>query len=82
LPPGVGGETHTVRNVMAEDKKGKKPAGDEFTTVRIFEEDGSELSELSSMDGVMIAKAYETHVRPVIRKLLKEKYQERLKKMG
>lgn len=72
---------------MAEEKKpeGKKSrAADEgpFTTLRVYEVDGGELSDLANLDGRTVAQVYEKYLRPVVRKALREKFQERLKKMG
>jgi hypothetical protein len=60
------------------EKKGAKP---DTTTVRLYDLDGEELSDFAGLSGVTIADAYREHCAPVIRRLLKEEMEKRLKNM-
>lgn len=68
---------------VADDKKPKgKDVKASFTTFRIYEADGEDLSDLSSLEGKTAADVYREHCAPIIRKLLKSRMEERLKKLN
>jgi hypothetical protein len=68
---------------MSKEKEGKsKDAKPGFTTFRIYEADGEDLSDLASLEGETAADVYQKHCAPVIRKLLKTRMEERLRKLN
>ncbi len=71
-----------MRTAVAKKTEGSgaQPKPD-FTTLRIYQNDGDDISDLAALLGLTAADAYQQHVAPVVKKLLKERLQERLKKM-
>ena len=68
---------------MAEEKQGKgKETKPGFTTFRVYEEDGENLSDLAGLLNQTAADVYREHCAPIIRKLLQERLKERLKRLG
>jgi hypothetical protein len=69
--------------LMADEKKpGKqKSAKPEYTTFRIFAEDGEDLSDLADKEDKTIAELYRELCAPLIRKRLIQKTREHLKKL-
>jgi hypothetical protein len=63
----------------AEKAKGVKPS---FTTFRVYESDGEDLSDLAGLEGKTAADVYREHCAPVIRRLLKARMEARLKKLN
>jgi hypothetical protein len=72
-----------VDALMAEEKadkpKGVKPS---FTTLRVYESDGEDISELAGLEKKTAADVYREYCAPVIRKLLKSRMEARLKKLN
>lgn len=74
-----------VRAAVAkgQDKSANvKPDATDFTTVRILNVDGEDLSDFAKLLGQTASEVYHEHLAPIIRKLLREKIQERLKRLN
>lgn len=67
---------------VAEDKATGKDAKVGFTTFRIYEADGEDLSDLAKLENKTAADVFRDLCAPLIRKLLKERMEERLKKLS
>lgn len=67
---------------MADNGSGKKGKGlevSEYSTFRIFAQDGEDLSELASKLGITIAELFRQECAPIIRGKLLQKMEERLR---
>lgn len=73
---------------VADDKKpgaGKKPKGKkedkEYTTFRIYADDGEDLSDLASMEDKTISELYREVCAPLIRKRRIQRTEEKLNRL-
>lgn len=64
---------------MGEDKSAKSK--NEFTTFRIYAEDGEDLSDLAQMEGKTISDLYRELCAPLIRKRRITRTEEKLKRL-
>lgn len=68
--------------VAKQPDKGAKDKPDmAYTTVRLQTPDGEDLSDLAKLLGLSADVVYHEHCAPVIRKLLREKLAERMKRL-
>lgn len=78
------GRSVSAVTAMAEkpDGKAKQPGTRPgYTTFRIYEKDGEDLSELASLTGRTISEVYRERCAPIIRKLVIEETERRLKEL-
>ena len=68
----------TVDEKQPKPAKGPKP---DYTTFRIFAEDGEDLSDLADLEGKTIAELYRELCAPLIRKRRIQRMEERLKRL-
>jgi hypothetical protein len=68
--------------LMAEEaKKPKRGTDPEYTTFRIYAEDGEDISDLAQMEGKTISDLYRELCAPLIRKRRIQKTEEKLRRL-
>ena len=69
-----------VADEKTDPKKGAKDKAD-YTTFRVFADDGEDLSDLADMEGKTIAQLYRELCAPLIRKRRIQKTEEKLARL-
>ena len=72
----------SVLIVAKEEKpKGAKKPDAEYTTFRLYAEDGEDLSDLAAMEGKTISELYREVCAPLIRKRRIQRTEEKLRRL-
>lgn len=80
----AGGRVAGVLTVTDDKKPGKKTKGDpdvEYTTFRVYADDGEDISDLADMEKKTIAELYRELCAPLIRKRRIQRTEEKLKRL-